>query len=212
MANKHDLGKDYYELYAKLLLETALPDEFVNLIHQDRPDLVCAKNDIGIEVTRALFPNEGNAQGMLNRFKGKTLAEVKPSAIELMEKNGYRFFVHNEHVRGYMPTEGFWVSLDPLKQAYTPKSKKLADYPQHKENDLFIFGPMFDYYESNDIIEFMQWMRSITANQPYVYDRVFVFDEPVLYMCNAANDSVKAYKFPRATLNQLCQQALDMCE
>ncbi len=211
MANKHDLSKDYYELYAKLLLENSLPDEFVDLQHQDRPDLVCAKNDIGIEVTRAMFPNEGAAQGMLSRFKGKRQDEVKPSAIELMEKNGYQFFVHNDQVIGFYHTEGFWVSLNPLKQAYIPKIKKLPDYPLHKENDLFIFGPMFDYYDGEDIKEFMQWIRSVTADQSLAFDRVFVFDEPILYVCNATDESVKAYKFPQEVISQLCQQAKDLC-
>lgn len=212
MANRHDLIKNYYELYAKLLLENSLPDEFVDLLHQDRPDLVCAKNDIGIEVTRAMFPCDGEAQGMFKRFAGKKLEDVKSSAIQLMKQKGYGFFVHNERIIGYMPTEGIWVSLNPLKQIYTRKIKKLKDYPQHKENDLFIFSPSFDYYDSNDLIEFTQWVKSQNANKSLVYDRVFVFDEPVLYMCTASIMSMKQYPFPRDVLNQLCQKVIELSQ
>lgn len=210
MINSHNFSKNSHELLAKRLLEYSRPEEFGILEHRDRSDLVSVANDIGIEVTRAMFPGDGEAQGMLERFKGKRLEDVKPSALQLMKQKGYKFFVHNGRIGGYMPSEGMWVSLKPLEQIYTRKTEKLKDYPQHKENDLFIFSPAFHYYESNDLIEFTHWMRSQNADKSFVYNRVFVFDEPVLYMCTASIMSMKQYPFPQNVLNQLCQEVLEL--
>ncbi len=53
---KHMQNKNYYENLAKLILEEFLPQRFYDLKLSDRPDIRQA-DWIGIEVTRAFWPN-----------------------------------------------------------------------------------------------------------------------------------------------------------
>ena len=129
MVPNHNRKKDYHEFFAQMLLEYALPDELGELQHQDRPDLLCTEKDIGIEVTQAMFSNDGDVQGIFEYCKGKLLSEVKPSSIRLLAEKGYRLLFWNDIVVGYMPIEAIWVSLTPLKKAYEKKIRKLALYP-----------------------------------------------------------------------------------
>ena len=52
---------DYYECYAKIVLEDLFPDRYFNLILADKPDL--QGYDVGIEVTKANGKNREELEG-----------------------------------------------------------------------------------------------------------------------------------------------------
>ena len=63
--SKHDAAKDYLEYYAKMLLESLMPDKYHGIRPWESPDLLMSDN-YGIEVTWAMFDNQGRANGLLN--------------------------------------------------------------------------------------------------------------------------------------------------
>ena len=66
----HSSGKLYLEYYAKELLEHLFPDQYKNIHKDESPDLRM-NDDYGIEVTWAMFENQGQTNGVLNHIKGK---------------------------------------------------------------------------------------------------------------------------------------------
>lgn len=55
---------DYYECYAKIVLEEMFPDQFFDLVSHDKPDLQNEKLIIGIEVTSSINPKQKEAESL----------------------------------------------------------------------------------------------------------------------------------------------------
>ena len=109
-----------------------------------------------------------------------------------------------------MPKEAHWVTLDPLKRVFNSKLKKLDSYAKHTENDLFIFGPLFNEYDTRDIFEFGHWIYQKQSQSNHQFDKVFIFDDPILHLCDYHTYKLLSYHFPKDILTQLCQQAATM--
>lgn len=64
--------KAYFEYYAREVLVSLLPEEFLSLHKTDKPDLQDVINGIGIEVTLALTENELIAIGLCDKIEAKS--------------------------------------------------------------------------------------------------------------------------------------------
>lgn len=73
--SKHDASKKYLEYYAKMLLETLMPDRYQGIMPWEGPDFLM-NDHYGIEVTWAMFDNQGLANGLLNYTQGKRMDEL----------------------------------------------------------------------------------------------------------------------------------------
>ena len=208
----HNSKKDYYELLAKLILEFRLPDQYINLEHRDRPDLYCVKNNIGIEVSRSMFDSFEDVNGIFNRYKGKYLSDVKSKDTEYLNDRGYQLLAHKGIVVGYCPKVAHWVTLNPLKKIFNSKLEKLDKYTKYAENDLFIFGPMFDEYDTRDIIEFGQWIYQQQSQSRCCYDKVYIFDDPILYLYDYSTNKLQNFTIPKEALRELCKEAYRLCD
>lgn len=206
MKAKHHLSKEYYERLAKLLLENALPDTYSNLIMRDRPDLYSAERDEGIEVVRSLLVNEGDAEGRFKRMVGKRPEDIPQKDVDSFELLGYKPLSSNGVICGYALIRAAWVSIEPIQKSYMQKINKLPHYGVHNINSLFIFAPLFKYYDDRDIFEFFQWVEKTNNTYSQKYDKVFLYDEPNLYLYDAECGSIKTYRFPAGILYELCMR------
>lgn len=57
-------NKDYYECYAKVVLEELYPEQFVNLKIEDKPDLQTNDGEWGVEVTNSMDRDQLNAESL----------------------------------------------------------------------------------------------------------------------------------------------------
>lgn len=73
---------DYYEVFAKLLLEERFPDEFKNLEIADKPDLYNLAVRIGIEVTRACNEKEEKNNAIYSKSLQEQDKEKKQQMID----------------------------------------------------------------------------------------------------------------------------------
>lgn len=169
---KHMQNKNYYENLAKLILEEFLPQRFYDLKLSDRPDIRQA-DWIGIEVTRAFWPNQAYAEGIFKKIKDEAVSDISSKEISKLDFLGYKIIEYRGLVAGYFLKEALWVNIDPLKKAFIEKLTKLTTY-QTKETHLFIHAPMFDLYDKEDIIEFTNWAADLQKNSQCRYSDVFI--------------------------------------
>ncbi|MBR6571834.1 MAG: hypothetical protein IKK75_15410 [Clostridia bacterium] len=207
MKAKHHLSKEYYERLAKLLLENALPDTYSNLIMLDRPDLLSTEQDEGIEVVRSLLLNEGEAEGRFKRMVEKKPEDIPPKDVEAFEMLGYKTLTSNEVICGYTSISASWISIEPIQKNYIKKINKLPHYCLHSVNSLFIFAPLFNYYDCNDILEFFLWVEKTNNSYSLKYDKVFVYDEPNFHLYDSKRSSICSYRFPQEIIHKLCERA-----
>lgn len=81
---------DYYECYAKIILEKFFPNEYKNLQIADRPDLREPIRNIGIEVTSAIPKKDKEALALASQIPYLDKKEQK-KRIGYLHKNGYEY-------------------------------------------------------------------------------------------------------------------------
>ena len=178
---KHRLLKTYEEYLAKLLLETFMPEDYSDLVCDDKPDLRMGEN-IGVEVTRAIS-EEGQASGIFEHLKGK--ADVDERHIKTIQDIEYELLYFNGMVVGYGPSSATIVDNVLLKQAFKKKLQK--EYPL-SIIDLFIFSPMNEWFEEECIKEFFVWSNDNSSKH---FRRIMVFEYPYLYVYDTLNSQIK---------------------
>ena len=205
MNMKHNLEKNYFEYLAKLVLEDTIPDTYQNIQLQDKPDLLTGKNE-GIEVTRLFFKNAGKSAGFFNKIKEKNISELDPKSVECFEKLGNKLICHKGIVAAYVP-EAVWVYPELLQRAYREKLLRLQHYKPCITNSLFVFSPLFDYYEERDIKEFAIWAEQESLQYIRRFSTVFVFEYTALYICDVKSACAKTITLKHDTVTSWCAKA-----
>ena len=201
---KHDFEKLYYEYLAKLILEGFLPQEYKEIILADRPDLRMGEN-YGIEVTRALYPNQGQAKGIFNHLAHKSIYNVDKRYLKTMEKLEHELLISNEgKIWGHLPKEGVLIDDAVLRKEYLKKAKK------HSQGvyttlitDLFIYSPLYNWLEEEIIRRFMNWIDEI-QECPFLH--IMVFEYKYLYVYN-----VQTKHFETITVDEESTEKLYIC-
>lgn len=146
---------DYYECYAKIILETLFSDRYETLSLADKPDLQNLKKDIGIEVTTAVDSKRREAEKLWY-----TMPYVKPEKqkknIERMRQLGV------EYTRGFQVWNAVTISgteIDgyPIEEfifAYQNKLQKLNEgkYKSFSCYDLFVYSELYVPQSLIDIV------------------------------------------------------------
>lgn len=184
----HRLLKKYEEYLAKLLLEDFMPDEYSGLVNDDKPDLRMGDN-IGIEVTRAISKEEGQASGIFEHLRGKTDVDVRH--IKTIQDIEYELLYYNGKVVGYGPSSATIVDNVLLKQAYLKKINKEYSLPIM---DLFVFSPMNEWFEEECIKAFFVWSID---NSNKRFRRIMVFEYPYLYVFDTQNFRINKISIDR---------------
>lgn len=135
----------YEECYAKVFLEYFYPNEFCNLIIQDKPDLYDCKNDIGIEVVEAeeqrkkeavklwyTMPYVSEQEKVKNKDRMKQLGEEYTEGIQVWNRS----IIYDRDI----DSQPFDVAYNAIKQ----KLKKLncGKYKLCKQYELFIYSEL----------------------------------------------------------------------
>lgn len=205
---KHDSEKMYLEEFAKELLECFFPDQYVHLTHWDSPDLLMG-SDYGIEVTRAMFNNQGQANRILDRVKGKREEDVDLRYLKTMDQINIELITNSDSkICGYIPEAENRVRSAELFQAYYRKKAKSRKY-NISTVDLFIYPPLaqLDGWLGEDIIrEFFSGVHDDPGNP---FHNIIVYEEPTLYLYTVATDRIQIER-GTSTLIRRCQKSADL--
>ena len=115
MIELHSSEKKYLEYFAKELLEHLFPERYSNIQCSDHPDLLMG-NNYGIEVTWAMFGNQGQANGILTHVKGQAIEKIDPRYSRTMDRIQAGFITTADGIiRGYYPSgNGTYVEYQEL--------------------------------------------------------------------------------------------------
>lgn len=131
---KHN-NYNYYECYAKVVLEELFPRDFVDLDIKDKPDLQGSDGNVGIEVTIA---DDQEAESLyVNILHGRVKDEA--GSLKKIQKCGCK--IENGILVGKTGTDSFSEIYASFKEKLLILNKE--SYRHFKQDDLFIFSPIF---------------------------------------------------------------------
>ena len=202
---KHNKDKYYYEMLAKAILETFLPEIYYDLEHTDKPDLSMKKNR-GIEVTRTMYRDDGQANAVFNRIANLNIHEVDHRYIETLDRINHTVLVNNEGVIfGHGPRDAVVINDKLLKEAFVRKCDKKEEYATYDALDIFIFSPIDDWFEKRNVYEFIQWAKT---NYSGAFKNIIVFEWSHLYIFDTTKDQFQAIETEANKVKQCKEFAL----
>ena len=202
---KHNTSKMYYKYLAKCILETFLPSHFWGIILSDKPDLRNSNGE-GIEVTRAFFAGDGEASGRFQRIKDKPINEIDKRDLARLEQLDYEVLYINGKAGGYCPPAQ-WCTLSEIQECFIAKLGKASTYSN--TTCLFIYSPMFDWYEHGMIEEFTQWASELQKALENKFSKVYIFEYTALYICDLEVEEVTKINLEHDEIYKCCEKALD---
>lgn len=160
---------NYYECYAKLVLEELFPDRYPHLRIDDKPDL--QGDNVGIEVTIANDPKHQEA--LANWVKANNCQDdtLRDHYIERMAQLGVKY------TGGVQGWPGFIASIGFTKDAVESKIKKLknGNYKSFERYELFIFTDT--WYFDDDVKTAKEYLFCDSVSE--YYKTVFVLSQGV---------------------------------
>lgn len=185
---------DYYECYAKIVLEELYPEEFQNLLIIDKPDLQSIDGSVGIEVTNAIDKNVMEAEKLYSEISCNS-AKKPQKALKRIEECGHKLedgvlFYSKKGILDYSLSENSFCSII---KSFDNKLTKLngGQYKPFKNNHLFIFSYIF----CNDkmIKDAVSEMRKKQANMELKFYKVYLLIPGRCYSFDLYTGNYKEY-------------------
>lgn len=177
---------DYYECYAKVVLEELFPTEFIDIEIDDKPDLKMKNGKYGVEVTRSVDIDSIKADELYTDISYNRVRN-ESRAIEEIEKCGCTF--ENGFLIGKTGTDSF----DLILESFEKKLNKLQkNYEEYKRNCLFIFS---DIYANDRMIDdAIKIMKQKQINSEKKFDKVFILVPGYCYSLDLRIYSHEVYR------------------
>ncbi|MGN0342905.1 MAG: hypothetical protein ACI4DO_08935 [Roseburia sp.] len=183
------------EIYAAVSLKYLWPMYRPCFVKSESPDWINETMDLGLEVSQALLPDDGQEESFIEQFLGCRREELPPQALE---KYGERLHFYNDR---------FWAILpDPnVQQDYIAKAKYRFDrkleklnsnYRNMRYNGLYLF--LHPNRESDvDAGQLFEYMGLRQQEQERRFDWVFLNCVQKIYVCNYIQNEINAIKLPQ---------------
>ena len=176
---------NYYECYAKVVLEELYPKEFVNLQLKDKPDLQMKDGEYGVEVTNSVDEKQLNSEGLYTKILNNT-ARNKKGALEEIKRCGCK--LDGGILSGKPGTDSFGLVLSHFDDKLNKLNK---DYICFKRNCLFIFSDI--HADDKMIMEALQKMQQRQIKKERQFNEAFVLVPGYCYRLNLDIGSYERY-------------------
>ena len=181
----------YEECYAKVFLEYFYPNEFCNLIIQDKPDLYDCKNDIGIEVVEAeeqrkkeavklwyTMPYVSEQEKVKNKDRMKQLGEEYMGGFQVWSTISYDKDIDSK----------------PFKVLYAVLNRKLqklktGNYKLCKSYELFIYSELMIRKVWHEIM--LARLIDISTKYSLKYEQIHIATQDSLCLYNIQENTFK---------------------
>lgn len=181
----------YEECYAKVFLEYFYPNEFCNLIIQDKPDLYDCKNDIGIEVVEAeeqrkkeaaklwyTMPYVSEQEKVKNKDRMKQLGEEYMGGFQVWSTISYDKDIDSK----------------PFKVLYAVLNRKLqklktGNYKLCKSYELFIYSELMIRKEWHE--KMLARLIDISTKYSLKYEQIHIATQDSLCLYNIQENTFK---------------------
>lgn len=168
----HNAEKIWFEAFAKEILETVYPLEYRDMTMSDKPDI--RMGDHGVEVTRALYPYEAEANHLFGLICNQVFDhenEKQRNTIRRLAAIGKRVDCNSSGKITIMGSaEGTYITSRELLDACINKEEK--EYSDTGIVDLFIFSPVAHipgWFDEETVFEFFESIGKSRFNSIFVY-------------------------------------------
>ena len=166
---------EYYELFAKNLLETMLSNIFNNLQKGEKPDLF-QENMYGVEITRVGNPGAFEIMGVWNANAGKKRCDISAKNLSVLEQLNPQYNTEDELVC-ISPSDQERRNAVDVRSAIVKKVERLnsADFNSNFQcNCLFV--KYEDDFHSVSIEQIISIFNSAQHTAPKKFDYLFIWD------------------------------------
>lgn len=182
------------EIYAAVSLKYLWPDYEPSFVKSESPDWINKTMDLGLEVSQALLPDDGQAESFIEQYLG-CLEEELPDGAK--ERYGERLHFYNGRFWAILPDDG--QSHDCLfkaKYRFDRKLEKLnTNYKHRRYNGLYLFLHPTEE-GSIDTAQMFEYMRQQQEKREVRFDWVFLNCIKVIYVCNFIQNTVEPIVLP----------------
>lgn len=197
--------KLFNEIYAALSLKYLWPEYKPSFVKSEAPDWINETMDLGLEVSQALLPDDGQTESFIEQYLGCAKEDLPPIAFE---KYGGRLHFYNGRFWAVLPEKD--VCQDCILKAkyrFDRKLEKLNTNYQHRRfSGLYLFlhpGKQQDI----DTKELFYYMRCRQEHVKTGFDWVFLNCIHQIYVFNYMSNTIESIVLPQNAENFLNSEA-----
>lgn len=200
------------EIYAVLSLKYLWPGYRPGFVKSESPDWINEPMGLGLEVSQALLPEDGQAANVIEQYLGRPRCEIPEEVAERYEG---RMHFYNERFWAILPRQGAEQDCPgKVRYRFERKLEKLnKNYRPARYNGLYLFVHPEEKGEV-DVPQLFSDMKRIQREAAKQFDWVFLNCGNVIYVCDFGQDVVedialpgKAERFLNAEAERLRHQA-----
>lgn len=193
------------EIYAAVSLKYLWQEYKPGFVKSESPDWINEAMDLGLEVSQALLPDDGQEERFIEKYLGCLKEELPDSA---MERYGDRLHFYNGRFWAVLPasdTERDCVYK--TKYRFSRKLEKLNTNYQHRRyNGLYLFvHPAQD--EEIDAYGLFTYMGREQEKCSVRFDWIFLNCGSVIHICNYIRNELETISLPKNAENFLDSEA-----
>ncbi|MDO4323809.1 MAG: hypothetical protein Q4C61_14935 [Lachnospiraceae bacterium] len=193
------------EIYAAVSLKYLWQDYKPSFVKSESPDWINETMELGLEVSQALLPDDGQTESFIEQYLGWKKEELPASALE---RYGNRLHFYNGRFWAILPEENKQQDyLFKAKYRFEQKLEKLnTNYKHRRYNGLYLFlHPMEE--DSIDAEQLFVYMQNRQKNVNVRFDWVFLNCVKVIYVCNYIKNVIEPIILPPNAENFLNTEA-----
>lgn len=194
---------DFYECYAKIVLEEMFPEQFSDLIISDKPDLQNAKLNIGIEVTSSENSKQKEAEALCTIWYYQD-NNRKEKIRKQIEKCGAKLIVGG--LSGIPDQDNF----ERIYKTLNEKVEKLEKYKAFWKQYLFIFSTLYTTPIMRE--EALCEMCRICESASSKFNGIYVLVPGAIYIFDLANNKTYEKEITSDRQQFQAQRAREMVE
>lgn len=193
------------EIYAVVSLKYLWREYKPSFIKSESPDWINERMNLGLEVSQALLPDDGQTKSFIDQYLGCLKEELPPSALE---RYGERLNFYNGRFWAVLPDDMEHQNyLYKAKYRFDKKLEKLnTSYQQKRHNGLYLFlHPMDENdIDTKHLFEYMGEKQKACTQH---FDWVFLNCRKVIYVCNFNDNTIEPIVLPQNAADFLNTEA-----
>lgn len=193
------------EIYAVVSLKFLWKEYQPAFVKSESPDWINDTMNLGLEVSQALLPDDGQTKNFIEQYLGCRKEELPPAAFERYKD---RLNFYNGRFWAVLPDDITHQDyLYKAKYRFDKKLEKLnTNYQQKRYNGLYLFlHPMDENtIDAKHLFGYMEQQQKECAQH---FDWVFLNCRKIIYVCNFIDSTVEPIVLPPNAENFLHTEA-----
>ncbi len=183
------------EIYAVVSLKYLWREDKPSFVKSESPDWINETMDMGLEVSQALLPDDGQTKNFIEQYLGCLKEELPPAALD---RYGDRLNFYNGRFWAVLPDDiEHQDYLYKAKYRFDKKLEKLnKSYQQRRHNGLYLF--LHPKEESDiDARHLYEYMGERQKDCSQRFDWVFLNCRKVIHVCDYQEGRVEPIVLPQ---------------